>query len=760
MADVRFDAPIGLNPQFSIHVVADRQVLLLSEQRSFRLTGKLYVSLVPYLDGSRTGDEIVAAFAGRAPEERVRFAIENMLKKDYAGPVAPAAPRGRQALWIELGLNPAEAEARLAASRIAIRPVGPDVAIARMAEAFGEAMADLGLVAVAEDKADIVVVVTDDYLRRDLAATNREMRAAGRSWLPLKPGGSEPLFGPLFGPACAPCWACLTKKMLENRPGDRLLGPEIAAVRPAQAVTLTGTRLATHFAALELARAIASGADKPALADHVLSVSLKTRAVREHPVRLEPHCPVCGTAFDAASVLARASEPLAIATRPLSPYSDGGWRVFPAEQVEARLARYVSPITGLIADVEDASPAPGLPVFQARQTNPVHVSPRQNRRVGRPGASAGKGASVNQARVSCLAEAIERYCCGWTGYEPRRRATLAELGDAAYHPHALLNYSERQYASREEWNKGQDGFNWVGEPFDVAPAIEWTPAWSLSRQATRWLPTRFCYFDYVDDVIEDEAVNRFCMADSNGCASGSTIEEAILQGFFELIERDACGLWWYNRVRRPAFDLSRIDDAFVARSIDHLRSRGRGVEVLDLTNDTGIPVAIALSHRLSDGGAITMGLGAHLDARIAVSRAVSELNQMAALEVDLDKADATGGDDATMLRWLREATLETEGYCVPDGQRDINFYAPPRIADLRDAIDLCVRRMDDLGFETIVLDHSRPEIDFSTARVVVPGLRHFWARFREGRLYQAPVSMGWLPAARDEGDLNPTPFFL
>ena len=64
------------------------------------------------------------------------------------------------------------------------------------------------------------------------------------------------------------------------------------------------------------------------------------------------------------------------------------------------------------------------------------------------------------------------------------------------------------------------------------------------------------------------------------------------------------------------------------------------------------------------------------------------------------------------------------------------------------------------GLEMIVLDHTRPDIGFPVARVVVPGLRHFWARFAPGRLYDVPVEMGWRDRPLAEGDLNPIPFFL
>src|SRR5712691_9800760 len=120
MMDVDFDRRIAFSPQFSVHIVEDRQILLLSEQRSFRLTGKLYVAMAPYLDGTRTGSDIVGAFAGRAPEERMRLAVRNMLAKGYANYVDHSAPAGRQALWAELGLVPADAERNLARHSIAL----------------------------------------------------------------------------------------------------------------------------------------------------------------------------------------------------------------------------------------------------------------------------------------------------------------------------------------------------------------------------------------------------------------------------------------------------------------------------------------------------------------------------------------------------------------------------------------------------------------------------------------------------------------
>jgi ribosomal protein S12 methylthiotransferase accessory factor len=62
--------------------------------------------------------------------------------------------------------------------------------------------------------------------------------------------------------------------------------------------------------------------------------------------------------------------------------------------------------------------------------------------------------------------------------------------------------------------------------------------------------------------------------------------------------------------------------------------------------------------------------------------------------------------------------------------------------------------------ETIVIDYTRPDIGLSTAKVVVPGLRHFWPRLGPGRLYDVPHALGWLPRPLTEDELNPVPLLM
>src|SRR5262249_47067088 len=136
---------------------------------------------------------------------------------------------------------------------------------------------------------------------------------------------------------------------------------------------------------------------------------------------------------------------------------------------------------------------------------------------------------------------------------------------------------------------------------------------------------------------------------SNGCAAGNTLEEAILQGFLELVERDSVALWWYNRARRPAVDLDSFGEPYFDRLQSYLRERQREFWVIDLTADLEIPVFASICRRTDGDERIILGFGAHLDARIALLRAVTEMNQMLSSPL-LERVGPKDGEPAAKRR--------------------------------------------------------------------------------------------------------------
>ena len=56
-----------------------------------------------------------------------------------------------------------------------------------------------------------------------------------------------------------------------------------------------------------------------------------------------------------------------------------------------------------------------------------------------------------------------------------------------------------------------------------------------------------------------------------------------------------------------------------------------------------------------------------------------------------------------------------------------------------------------------MLDQTRPDIGLPVVKIIVPGLRGFWARLAPGRLYDVPVGLGRLATPTPYDQLNPLP---
>ena len=451
-----------------------------------------------------------------------------------------------------------------------------------------------------------------------------------------------------------------------------------------------------------------------------------------------PQCPNCG---DPKLLARRANEPVVLASQPKRFTVDGGFRIMtPAETLARCEPRVVSPITGVLASL---GPVPG----RDHPSRPVQGAVyRVVPSTAAPGfddfhkLSSGKGTTPTQARASALCEGLERISAIWHGDEVRRRATRADLGDDAITPPALQQFSAAQHRDRDE--RVTDPKRRVPRAYRDDDALDWTPVWSLSHARRRWLPTAYCY-QHPPRVADLDLVGF----NPNGHAAGNCVEEAVLQGFLELVERDAVAIWWYGRLRQPAVVLD--DFAFAADLRAHYRELGWSVWVLELTTDLAIPTFVALAER-EGGGRWSVGFGCHLDARLGVQRALTELNQI------------FDPDDSAPAPW-DPAALGDLSFLRPDpdaGPRALADHAAITTDDLRADVLACVAGAAARGLEVLVLDQSRPDLGLSAVKVIVPGLRHFWPRLGPGRLYDVPVTLGRRATPLAEHELNPVPLYL
>jgi bacteriocin biosynthesis cyclodehydratase domain-containing protein len=728
-------------PNFSVYVLPNDVVCLYSDHRKFFLHGQLYSALAITITTGKRFGRIIRELSGKFPPDRIGEAVSRLIERRYLVRKTSSSANVAAAYWANLGLAPDVAEQNLRRCRVRILAIN-----VKGAKELAAALRKLG-VRVVKGAAELTVTLVNDYFEGQLARLNRKHLSDRSAWLLVQPSGIFPLVGPVFRPGQSGCWTCLADRMQRNREVKAMLERKRArrlVVSPLAQDTLGQTGI--EFGALEIAKAIATDF-RTDLCNHILSLDLLGSAIAKHYVAARPQCPSCGQ--KKLRDPRRAPVPIKLAAGANLIETSGGFRTVPSRATVARFRKHVSPLTGVVSRLEPINA--DLPLntnYYAAHNFSAPAETVDELREGLSGGSFGKGSTAEQGEASALMEAIERYSGIFQGDEIRVTKRFTDFSPgSAIAPNEVLLFSDAQYRGGLPSTMGHD-VTPTAPSFDPSAKIEWSPVWSLRDECFRYLPTSLLYFFYTGG-----SAASYIHADSNGCAAGNTIEEAIVQGFLELVERDSYAIWWYNRLPQSELDLSRFDDPYVRDLKAQLADTGRRLWVLDITSDLGIPSFVALSHAVQNGhDFVEYGSGAHFEPRIALLRALTEVNQFLSIGLMGARNAGPSRHDGAMPFFLRD-----HPYLMPNGhapdRSDYNFDFGR--LDKREQVMTCVDLAKRHGLDFLVLDQTRPDIEVPVVRVIVPGLRHFYRRFAPGRLYDVPVKLGLRDRPLSENELNP-----
>ncbi len=742
-----------LKDKYHVECVPGEGYFLLAEAETHVLEGQYIPYVVPLLDGTRTVDEIIAAAQQFVRPNDVVNTLSVLQNAGHLTEADHLVPPSTAAFWSEFDVDTRVVRGMLSTCTVEVRTAGQVDAgpLINLLAGFGVRTGPDSVAAI---------VITDDYLRPELAHINQECLRRKLPMLLIKPVGMYLWLGPLLIPPRTACWRCLEARLRGNREVENYVerktgrpGPFPVARSRIQACELQ----AYSMAAVQLIKWLVTGAN-PALESRLLIAGIAGLSFQFHPIVKRPQCPDCGNPLLGLNT----AGPIGFSLASTSADSQNGLRSESPEVTFLRYQHHISQYTGIVREVAPSfwNGVGPLRMYMAGHNFALKSDELYFLKDGLRTHSSGKGKTDAQARTSALCEALERYSGVFRGDETCISRSYDEMGSAAIDPRACMMFSETQYAERDKWLARGSRFQIVPIPFDARKRIDWTPVWSLTERRQKYLPSSYLFYNYPTPPNE-----FFCWADSNGCAAGVTLEEAMLQGLLELVERDAVALWWYNRVRRAGVDLDSFEDGFLSEVKHFYKSRDREMWVLDLTSDLNVPVFAAISRRVSAPVEdIMMGYGAHVDDRIALNRAVTELNQFipALLNIGPDGQTIYTIGDNDALHWWKTAKVRQETYLCPGSVPLVtpSEYAIPPAQPVAAILQNLIATLEGRGHEVLMLDQTRPDIGLPVVKMIVPGLRHFWARFAPGRLYDVPVAMNWVPKPLREQDLNPTPMFL
>ncbi|MGW4116811.1 TOMM precursor leader peptide-binding protein [Actinosynnema sp. NPDC004786] len=566
------------------------------------------------------------------------------------------------------------------------------------------------------------VVELTAYALGDLARVG----AGAEAVLPVRYDGPVALIGPVVGGGPGVCLVCAEDV--------RLAAQGTAVPRRAEGTRVGGVPSPAHGPLVDAVTRMVL-ADPEAYRDRVLSVRADLGTVAEHRVRPRPEgCPVCGPLPDDSADAA------VVARRP-APVSPG-------------TARGPNPLTDGDA-VRDA-------LFDQRHGPVDRLShygdlplPAVSARIVTDGAGTqagfGRTGTFAESERVALFEAVERLA----GLRPRRVTTVLEASFADLGPERAVEPTRL-------------GLPDLPSPHVVpyAPDVRtrWVHGWSYSRGTTVAVPEHVVYWGGTPGP-------RFVNETSNGCGAGNSLTEAVLYGLFEVAERDAFLMAWYQRTPLPTV-VAR--DGLALHLADRLAQLGYRLECYDATNDLAVPTVLTLARYTGDDPAAPRAFfaaGAGLDPQGALRSAVVEVAVDVESAAQRAHADPGEYDRERLLRMLREPDLvrTMEDHVtvngLPEAVGRYDFLRPgdpvemrgPEVPsdDLDAVLEHYVTAWAALDLEVIAVDLTDPvvrdRLGLHTAKVVVPGTIPMTFGERDRRTHG-------IPRLRPTGPLRPHPF--
>lgn len=329
----------------------------------------------------------------------------------------------------------------------------------------------------------------------------------------------------------------------------------------------------------------------------------------------------------------------------------------------------------------------------------------------------GKGRTRADAHAGALMEAVERHA-----------------GESYDGPIAQLSYRDlrQQHPCTDPLEIPAPT---VGN-YDENRVVEWVTGFDLLNRRATFVP--------LNCVVAPYEPAFFCahlfFSSTNGLASGNTRLEALCHALCEVVERDALALALARSHVRPAVGAilsemgfgggippESVDAPSISlRGLPHpsaalvrkMQKAGLEVRLWHLTSNTGIPtIGCTIVDPQAPPTVVNehSGCGTHPDARVALSRALTEAAQTRIGFIQ------GGREDVPEIAGDREAR-PVETWLAAGPTIAFDEIGSREFSTINEDVEFMLERMGLSGFEqVVVVDITKGGIDIPVVRVIVPG---------------------------------------
>lgn len=298
----------------------------------------------------------------------------------------------------------------------------------------------------------------------------------------------------------------------------------------------------------------------------------------------------------------------------------------------------------------------------------------------------GRGLSLDQARLSCIMEVLERFSCYAS---VGKKGAEGEISDRR-HPLSLRR--ERISELKKQNVRFLDPNSLPLETRTPDEKISWIEARNPKNEIVLVPAQSVFLFMNLDEP------ELMLAQGSTGLAAGSTLEQAKVHAITEILERDSEATVPFARER--CFTVKSRDPRLQAL-LDEYEARSIHVQFLDITSEFGVPAYKAFVQ--THDGQIIRACASKLSAYHAALSALTETPYGFSLyERKPGEGTVTPESDTTSL-YLED---------LP------NYSLPSQGAELA----LLEGVLGSFGYEPLYIDISRNDMPFYVVRVIIAGL--------------------------------------
>ena len=346
-----------------------------------------------------------------------------------------------------------------------------------------------------------------------------------------------------------------------------------------------------------------------------------------------------------------------------------------------------------VADITDLDRI-GMPVFTAI---------RPTAEDGAISIYGGKGISKDHAKASAMMEGFERYSAEKQESDDTIFATPNEIGEKGeYIEPKSLNLPQKF----EKADLGDTKF-------------EWNLAHDIITGNDYYVLSNAVFHPY----NHDSDVESLFKSNTNGLASGNVLEEAILHGIFEVIERDAWSIFELTHKNYSQINIDSIESELIKEIIDKFESQGIKIKLMDFTADINIPTIAASADDTvtRDAGLLTLGIGTHLDPEVAILRALTEVAQSRATQINGAREDTVRADFAREAGYERMKRINKYYFRQEEEQINLSDIENKSTTSIDEDIDIVKEELIANDIKHVLYTNlTRPEVDVSVVRVIIP----------------------------------------